>query len=240
MFLIAEQAGGRTDCVKGGRRPSRVTPQAPLMRSGRRRRMSREEGHRGGYCWHMASPTLAPAVELAREHLADVEPRWTHVRAVGASAEALCREHGLVEDLAAAAWLHDIGYGPRISVTGFHPLDGARFLRRIGGSDLVVSLVAYHSGAMFEAEERGLSNELGEFPKPPDDLLDVLVLVDMTTSPTGKRLTVEDRLTEILSRYEPSDPVFRAITRSAPVLRESAARAAARLGLADVGSVPIL
>lgn len=183
---------------------------------------------------------LGPAVALAEEHLAGLEPRWTHVRAVGRTAERLCREHGLSQDLAAAAWLHDIGYGPQLVDTGFHPVDGARFLRRIGASNLVTSLVAYHSGATFEAEERGLVTELGEFKPPPTELLDVLVLVDMTTSPTGERLTVEDRLTEILGRYAPSDPVFRSVTRSAPVLRESAARAAARLGLSDVGSVPML
>lgn len=202
--------------------------------------MSRGEGHRGGYCWHMASPTLAPAVELAREHLAGIEPRWTHVRAVGRSTEALCREYDLAEDLAAAAWLHDVGYGPRIVETGFHPLDGARFLRRIGVSDLVVSLVAYHSGAVFEAEERGLSDELGEFAEPPEDLLDVLVLVDMTTSPRGRRVSIDARLAEILSRYAAGDPVFRAITRSSNMLRESAERAASRLGLSDIGSVPVL
>ena len=183
---------------------------------------------------------LGPAVALAEEHLAGLEPRWTHVRAVGRTAERLCREHGLSQDLAAAAWLHDIGYGPQLVDTGFHPVDGARFLRRIGASNLVTSLVAHHSGAIFEAEERGLVKELGEFKPPPTELLDALVLVDMTTSPTGERLTVEDRLTEILRRYAPSDPVFRAVTRSAPVLRESAARAAARLGLSDVGSVPML
>lgn len=188
----------------------------------------------------MGDTKLGPAVALAEEHLADLEPRWTHVQVVGRTAEWLCQAHGLSPDLAAAAWLHDIGYGPRLVDTGFHPLDGARFLRRIGASELVTSLVAHHSGAAFEAAERGLVNELREFELPPADLLDALVLVDMTTSPTGERLTVERRLAEILSRYEPSDPVFRAVTRSAPVLRESAVRAAARLGLSDVGAIPIL
>ncbi|WNB85483.1 HD domain-containing protein [Cellulomonas sp. ATA003] len=162
------------------------------------------------------------------------------MRAVGERAEVLCREHRLTDDLAAAAWLHDVGYGEQLMATGFHPLDGARFLRRIGVRDLVTSLVAHHSGATFEAEERGLVVELREFALPPQDLLDVLNLVDMTTSPTGERVSVDDRLSEILSRYEASDPVSRAVSRSGPVLRVSAARAAARLGSADVGSLPVL
>ena len=38
----------------------------------------------------------------------------------------------LTDDLVAAAWLHDIGYAPELVETGFHPLDGARYLRREG------------------------------------------------------------------------------------------------------------
>jgi hypothetical protein len=188
----------------------------------------------------VAGTHIAPAVALAEQHLADLEPRWTHVRAVGRTAELLCRNYGLPEDVAAAAWLHDVGYGPRLVDTGFHPLDGARFLERIQASGLLVSLVAYHSGAVFEAEERGLAKELARFPEPPIDLLDALNLVDLTTSPTGQRVAVVDRIAEILSRYDEGDPVHRAVSRSAQMLRESAERAASGLGLADVGSVPVL
>jgi hypothetical protein len=39
-----------------------------------------------------------------------------------------------------AVLLHDIGYAPDLVITGFHPLDGARFLRGIGGSDQLVNL----------------------------------------------------------------------------------------------------
>jgi hypothetical protein len=59
-----------------------------------------------------------------------------------------------------AAWLHDIGYAPELVKTGFHPLDGARYLRRAGVNGLVVSLVAYHSCAQIEAEVRRLGAEL--------------------------------------------------------------------------------
>ena len=194
----------------------------------------------GGYCGGMASATLALAVDLARQYLGDMEPRWTHVRVVGSRAEELCRDSELPEDLAAAAWLHDLGYAQLLATTGFHPLDGARFLRSIGTNDLVTSLVAYHSGAAYEAEERGLVAELSDFTPPPGELLDTLVLLDMTTGPTGERVSVDERVADILSRYRPSDPVFRAISRSGQFLRESAARAAQELGLADVGTSSIL
>jgi len=51
--------------------------------------------------------------------------------------------------------LHEIGYTPELVETGFHPLDGARYLRRVGLDGPVVSLVAYRSCAQIEADVRG-------------------------------------------------------------------------------------
>jgi hypothetical protein len=50
------------------------------------------------------------------------------------------------------------------------------FVRAENFPPLVVSLVAYHTGAVFEARERGLSDVLAEFPQPPDFLLDFIDL----------------------------------------------------------------
>lgn len=171
---------------------------------------------------------LQRAVALAHSHLGGIEPRWTHVRAVGERVEGLCRSDDLPADLAVAAWLHDVGYAREAVETGFHALDGARLLARLGANELVVSLVAYHSGAEFEAEERGLSGDLAQFRPPTSELLDVLVWVDMTTSPDGDMVSVDERLAEIVARYAPGDPVARAIARSATSIREAASRATDR------------
>jgi hypothetical protein len=119
-----------------------------------------------------------------------------------------------------SAWLHDIGYSPGLATTGFHPLDGARYLRDVQEADEgLCSLVAYHSCAVVEAEERGLLDPLkDEFAAPPCDLLDALTYSDMTTGPDGVHLPVDRRLSEILERYAPEDLVHRSITRSSPLL----------------------
>src|SRR5215469_9740250 len=102
------------------------------------------------------------AAELARTMLAEALPRrWRHVRSVARRARWSAKRLALSEDLVAAAWLHDIGYAPELAETGFHPLDGARYLRRVGVDGQVVSLVAYHSCARMEADARGLGAELG-------------------------------------------------------------------------------
>ena len=84
------------------------------------------------------------AAELARTMLAEALPRrWRHVRSVARRARWVAKELSLSDDLVAAAWLHDIGYAPELVETGFHPLDGARYLRRQGVDAQVVSLVAH-------------------------------------------------------------------------------------------------
>jgi len=80
--------------------------------------------------------------------------------------------------LISAAVLHDVGYAPRLAASGFHPLDGARFLRDTHGADeRLARLVANHSFALLEAGERGLTEALeAEFPLLEDQrLVDALV-----------------------------------------------------------------
>ncbi|NKY96078.1 HD domain-containing protein [Nocardiopsis dassonvillei subsp. albirubida] len=165
------------------------------------------------------------ARDLARELLEQPLPRrWAHSQGVAEQARSLRGVLGAHADLVeASAWLHDIGYSPDLATTGFHPLDGARYLREVQKADeALVSLVAYHSCAVVEAEERGLLAPLkDEFDAPPDDLLDALTYADMTTGPDGTHLPVERRLSEILERYAPEDLVHRSITRSSPLLTAS-------------------
>lgn len=122
-------------------------------------------------------------------------------------------------DVIDSAWLHDIGYGVTDG-TGFHPLDGARLLRRLDVPDRVVSLVAYHSSAEYEAAERGLLESLvAEFERPDPMSLSILTFCDMHVGPRGEQLTFDARLSEITSRYGRGHLVARSMLRSAPEMR---------------------
>lgn len=123
-----------------------------------------------------------------------------------------------------AAWLHDVGYAPDLAVTGFHPLDGARFLERQRADPRIVALVAHHSCARYEAAERGLVNELNRYPREEGPAADALTWADMTTSPTGETVTFEERLAEVLERYPPDDPVHRAMVKAADELAATVQR----------------
>ena len=129
--------------------------------------------------------------------------------------------------LISAAWLHDIGYAPRLVDTGFHPLDGARFLEVLGLPRRIVSLVAHHTNALAEARERGLAEAwTAEFDLEKSPTADLLWYCDMTTGPDGEALTVPERIAEIQHRYGPDAVVTRFIERATPDLMDMADRAA--------------
>ena len=168
--------------------------------------------------------TLASwAEQLARALLQEPLPRrWAHSQGVAARARGLAPVLGADADLLeAAAWLHDIGYAPGLTLTGLHQLDGARHLRDALHADaLLCRLVAHHSCAIIEAGERGLANVLSlEFEPAPYALASALTCCDMTTSPTspdGELVPVEQRLAEIQHRCGPGHLVSRSIQRATP------------------------
>lgn len=178
-----------------------------------------------------AAPQVERARRLAGEMLDGSSPRWRHVRAVADEAHALSA--GLTEhetdSVIAAAWVHDIGYAPELAITGLHALDGARHLQRLGFPADVVALVAFHTGAMWEADERGLLDALSAIDPPPEHLLDTLTTADLSIGPAGHPVPAEDRLVEILARYEPQHPVHRAVRRSEQDLIAAVERTHARL-----------
>ena len=172
------------------------------------------------------------AYDLAESLLStDLPRRWAHSKGVAGKARTLAGILGPdAELLESAAVLHDVGYSPQIVDTGFHPLDGARFLRAENVDERVVRLVAHHSCALLEAEERGLRRELeAEFPLEEPHLVDALIYCDMTTTPDGTPTTTRDRIAEIVGRYGPDSVVGRFIRRAEPEIDEAARRVEGRL-----------
>lgn len=173
---------------------------------------------------------LAWARDLTEQLLAAPLPRrWAHSQGVGRRAESLADVLGDdAELLAAAAWLHDIGYAPKLAKTGFHSLDGARYLRDVAGADpRICSLVAHHSCSCIEAKHRGLADVLlAEFEPVGGLLADALTYSDMTTTPDGHATEVEHRLAEILDRYGDGTIVFDSISEASPLIVGAARKVA--------------
>ncbi|MFB9195244.1 HD domain-containing protein [Actinomadura verrucosospora] len=166
--------------------------------------------------------TAAWARDLASKHLETPLPRrWAHTQGVARQARTLAPILGDKADLLeAAAWLHDIGYAPDLVHTGFHPLDGARYLRNAHhANEHLCQLVAHHTCALVEARERGLADALcNEFDSEPPILIEFLTYCDMTTSPTGAPISVTDRLSEIIARYGEGHIVSRSISTASDII----------------------
>ena len=179
------------------------------------------------------------AVSLADRLLHDVGTRLAHSASV---ARQVDRVRHLLDGrwqavIADAAWLHDIGYNPEIARTGFHPLDGARWLRDQGCPDETCRLVAWHTGAKIEGALRGLDHELAaEFAPPPELATNALTWADLTSSPRGDRWSVARRIADILRRYPADSIEHRAIADATPTLLRAARDIQARLALETEGT----
>jgi HD domain len=175
--------------------------------------------------------TLEPwATAQAERLIAPLGDRWTHVQAVADTARSVASVLSAegADLLVAAALVHDVGYAPSLHRLGFHAVDGARFLRA-HGQERLARLVAHHSGARFEAEERDLVEELAAFPVEDGPVMDALTFADMTTGPTGQAMTLAQRIEEVQHRYPSNDPVHRAIVRARPELQAAIDRTRQRL-----------
>lgn len=175
--------------------------------------------------------------ELSKELLKKSLPRrWRHVQGVAKRAGSI---GGLFKDsdaelLVCAALLHDIGYSPALAQTGFHALDGARFLTEAGAPLRLCALVAHHSCAYQEAELRGLSMELAGWEDEQTLLRDALWWADMTTTPDGQATTVNERIDEIEKRYGPEDLVTFFIRQAKNTLTGTVERIEEHLRMAEI------
>jgi hypothetical protein len=182
--------------------------------------------------------TPPPAQELVTWAAATAErwlgadaKRWTHVREVARRAQEVAPALPAAQRplLVAAAYLHDIGWAPGLRDSGFHPLDGARWLRAQGREDLA-GLVAHHSAADVEAELRGLDDQLGQFPDGPPAVSDALAYCDVTSGSGGGTVTLDERMADVQRRYGEDHIVTVAMRRALPLLAAMVERTTTRLG----------
>lgn len=95
-----------------------------------------------------------------------------------------------------AALVHDIGYLPMVRDTGFHPLDGYRFLCAHGAAELARRIVG-HSSSPEEARLRGLP-----LPDAAEDLAAKLITYwDMRVKQGGEVVSYTERLEDIFRRH---------------------------------------
>jgi putative nucleotidyltransferase with HDIG domain len=181
----------------------------------------------------LSTTRIDHARQVARSVLKDLPERWQHTEGVVRRAEELAAALGENPDvLVVAAWLHDIGYGDTVRDTGFHPLDGARYLDHHGWPSRISALVAHHSGACYVAEVRGMQDALQAYPREETPLADALTYADQTVGPAGRRMSVQQRISDMLRRHGPQSPNATAHRLRGPHLLAVACRVEQRLATA--------
>jgi hypothetical protein len=170
--------------------------------------------------------TIGWAERRAQELLAGLPRRLTHVEAVARRAASAATIADDAELLVCAAWLHDIGYSEAIGKSGFHPVDGASYLRDVGASERLCGLVAHHSAARIEARRRGIEID---WPDEQSALRDALWWADMTTTPDGGVTPVQQRIEEVQQRYGSAHVVANSVAEASPELLAAAARTEQRI-----------
>lgn len=155
----------------------------------------------------------------AERRVGPLGDRWSHTLGVVHRAEALASALCPVDQpvLVAAAYIHDVGYAPELVSTGFHPLDGALWLRS-EGQERLARLTAHHSGARFQAVELGLAGDVDTFDEERSAVADLLTYCDLTTDRDGRQVSFSARLAGIESRYAHDSVVSRGMRAAATPL----------------------
>ena len=118
---------------------------------------------------------------------------------------------------------------PQVQDTGFHPLDGARYLRSIGWSQTICNLVAHHSGARYVAKVLDLEKQVAQYRFTQDAVSDALTVADQTTGLLGEPVSLEQRMSDMLRRHGAGSANALAHPHREPYLRAAAARVTERL-----------
>lgn len=130
--------------------------------------------------------------------------RRAHILRVMKTAQALEARRSFGGRLVVAAAYHDIGYAEALTVTGYHPIDGALVAHRDGLDAEITDAVLHHSGAWALAQRSRpeLTRHYGaECRMMHTTLSRALTFCDTHSGPRGERYTLTERLDEIRIRH---------------------------------------
>lgn len=152
--------------------------------------------------------TLEGAQEVLEHFMGDDGNRLNHCKRVVMNMKRLLEytklDYATRQKMLMVSTLHDIGYSEIVRISGYHPYDGYLYLRENGWDIGLCNLVLLHS----------FSRELaqGEYPElyhifmnaereTDSKLIALISLADFTSSSTGEKCTLEERVEDIEARY---------------------------------------
>lgn len=153
--------------------------------------------------------------KFVEESLSDNPQRVLHILKIAHQVRESAIKLGLkgadLDFADCAALLHDIGYWKPIAITGFHPIDGARFLEQQGEHNLA-SLIVGHSCSVEEGELLGFT----EIKFSSDIIAKLITYWDVQVKQGGEVVSYKERFTDIISRYGADSIVGKANIKAKP------------------------
>lgn len=149
--------------------------------------------------------------QVLAQYISPNENRYQHILGVVERMKELLEriqiDGTLKPLLLQTAYLHDIGYSDRLNHYNFHPLDGAVYAKTCGFPKPVIAAVLFHSGA-YESVKQTRTDlvpiyvENEQWLDETDRLfIDLITYCDLHTSPVGKKISVKERIDDIVERY---------------------------------------
>lgn len=171
-------------------------------------------------------PTIEMNADRLSEYLSPKLNRYHHVLGVVDRMKELIERINLPYEwkplLIQTAYLHDVGYCEQLNQYNFHPLDGAIFTQEMGFPKPVVSAVLFHSDAYTSVKHT--RPDLLETYSFNQSLLDetdhlfieLITYCDIQTSPMGEKITLEERVQDVIRRYGEDHEVSHMMLSSQP------------------------
>ncbi|SHE60245.1 metal dependent phosphohydrolase [Seinonella peptonophila] len=156
-----------------------------------------------------AVPTKLNAEQLSTYIHPDT-PRYQHILGVVEEMKDLCIKLSIpsvhMKQLIQTAYLHDIGYSESLKITSFHPTDGAIFAQKQAFAKPIIAGVLFHTEAQrtwkLSPDIVNLYKQNHSYLDPIDHLyIELITYCDLHRSANGEHVTLEQRITDIVSRY---------------------------------------
>lgn len=160
------------------------------------------------------------------EYLSPEENRYHHILGVVRNMKETLPKLDLNEEvkkeLIQAAFLHDIGYSPKLNKNNFHPFDGAHFAQQAGFPKPVIAAILFHSEA-YETVKETRSDLFPTYSLNHDLLdeqdrlfIDLVTYCDVQTSPQGEKISLDERVQDVVNRYGKTHPVSQMMIHCKP------------------------
>jgi putative nucleotidyltransferase with HDIG domain len=168
------------------------------------------------------------------EFLPSEEKRYHHILGVVRHMQTILPRLELEQEtkelLIQAAYLHDVGYSKQLNQYNFHPLDGAVFAQQAGFPKPVIAAVLFHSEAIETVREN--RNDLLPIYSLNQKLLDeqdrlfidLVTYCDVQTSPKGEKVSLDERVQDVVERYGENHPVSQMMIFCKPKYKETIER----------------